>query len=74
MDSEQKETRTLADELPYQQQRVRDLLPLYEACGPGGMFAVAMIRASLAAAERAAASGDVVAMLRACKDLQEFEA
>lgn len=68
------ESRTLAEELPYQQQRVRELLPLYEQCGPGGMFAVAMIKASLAAAERAASSGDVVAMLRACKDLQEIEA
>ena len=65
------ERKTLAEELPYQQQRVRELLPLYEECGPAGMFAVAMIKASLAAAEKAAASGDIVAMLRACKDLQD---
>lgn len=65
---------TLAEELPRQQQRVRDLIPLYESIGPGGMFAVAMMKASLAEAERAAASGDVVAMLRACKDLEGYEA
>lgn len=69
---------TLADALPRQQARVREVLALYEElqrenpraiCGP----AIAMIKASLAEAERAAISGDVIAMLRAHEDLKEIQ-
>ena len=63
---------TLADELPRQQQRVRELIEVYAKVGPAGMFAIAMMKASLAQAEKASASGDIVAMIRACKDLQEY--
>ena len=40
---------------------------------PNGHFAAAMMRQSLAEAERAAVSGDVVAMLAAYEDLKGYE-
>lgn len=64
---------TIAEALPVEQQRGRDLLRLYDAT-PTGVFAATMMRQSLARAERAAAAGDVVAMLAAYKDLQGFRA
>lgn len=63
---------TLAEQLPNEQQRVRDLLPIYDAI-PNGKFAAIMIRQSLERAERAAASGDVVAMLAAYQDLKGYK-
>lgn len=64
-------TESLAEALPREQQRVRELLPLYDAI-PTGVFAATMMRESLARAERAAAAGDVVAMLAAYQDLQGY--
>lgn len=64
---------TLADALPKEQQRVRDLIPIYKSAGPAGSFALAMINHSLKTAEIAAASGDVVAMLRSLEDLREYK-
>lgn len=64
---------TLADALPKEQQRVRELLPMYDAI-PTGVFAATMMRQSLARAEQAAASGDVVAMLAAYEDLKGYDA
>lgn len=66
-------TETLADALPKEQQRVRDLLPIYDAI-PSGIFAATMMRESLAKAERASASGDVVVvvMLAAYEDLKGY--
>ena len=63
----------LAEALPREQQRVRGLIEFYRSIGPAGAFGVAMMQASLAAADRAAASGDVVAMLAAYQDLKEYE-
>ena len=63
---------SLAEALPREQQRVRELLPLYDAI-PEGRFAAAMMRESLARAERAAVSGDIVAMIVACKDLEGYK-
>ena len=65
---------TLASELPKEQARVRALLPIYRECGPAGAFALAMMEASLQRADRAAASGDVVAMLQALDDLRGYDA
>lgn len=69
---------SLAESLPEQQRRVREeILPRYESLR--GMpqvnveFAIMTIKASLADAERAAASGDVVAMIRAHEELKEIE-
>jgi hypothetical protein len=63
---------TLADALPREQERVRELIPIYESLGVSGTFAVAMMKISLREAEKAAARGDVVAMLRALEDLRGY--
>jgi hypothetical protein len=63
---------SLATELPKQQQRVRDLLPLYDEI-PAGVFAATMMRQALVRAEQASASGDVVAMLRSHEELKGFK-
>lgn len=65
---------TLADELPRQQARCREILEhALELPPQSGAFLVASLRRSLAAAETAAASGDLGAMIRACADLQGYE-
>ncbi len=64
---------TLAEALPKEQQRVRELLPIYDAF-PAGTVAAKMIRQSLARAEQAAASGDVAAMIAAYEDLRGYDA
>ena len=50
--------------------RVREIIPMYKAIGISGAFGVAMMEASIAQAERAVATGDTVAMVRAHKDLE----
>jgi hypothetical protein len=63
----------LAEALPEQQKRVRQLIPMYESIGPASAFAVACMCESLSQAERAASSGDVIAMLRAYEDLKGYK-
>lgn len=63
---------TLAEALPREQRRVRELIEIYKTI-PTGIFAITMMRQSLEKAEQAAASGDVVAMLAAYKDLKDYE-
>lgn len=69
---------TLADELPRQMKRVREeVLPAYEELI--GMprvnphFAIASMKHALTEAEKAAAAGDVVAMIRWCEELKGFD-
>lgn len=65
-------TESLGEALPKEMARVRDVvIPAYLKCGPGGMFAVMMMRADLDAAARAMISGDVVEMLRVYQSLKE---
>lgn len=65
---------SLAEALPLEQERVRQLLVDYESLPNGaGRFGAAFLRADLLAAEQAAASGDVVAMLRAYQKLKGCE-
>lgn len=64
---------SLAEALPREQQRVRELLPLYDAI-PTGIFAATIMRQALTRAEQASASGDVVAMLRCYEELRGFSA
>lgn len=64
------ETETLADALPKEMARVREVLGHYREIGPAGMFGAAMIEQDLRAADRAVMSGDVVEMLRSLKTLQ----
>ena len=54
-------------------QRVRDLLVVYKQLGPAGMFGAVMIRSVIEQAERAQASGDVVAIVRAFAALKGCE-
>ena len=64
---------TLADALPKEIARVREILGHYKAIGPAGMFGAAFIEADLNAADQAIMSGDVVAMLRCHARLQEIQ-
>jgi len=70
---------SLAEALPHQMERVRHVLTQYEEtqreCGDrvNCHFAIMMIKSSLAAAEKATAAGDVVAMLACYEDLKEIQ-
>lgn len=68
-----KDTVTLADALPQECARVREMIGIYRTVGPAGAFAIAMMEADLRIADKAMVSGDVVAMLGALKSLQEYE-
>ena len=61
----------LAEALPKEQQRVRELLSLYDTI-PTGTFAATLMRQSLCRAEKAAASGDLAEMIVAYAELQGF--
>lgn len=65
--------RTLAEGLPYEQERCRGILENALEIGPAGLFLVAMLRQSLKNAERAAASGNVAEMLAAYNDLKGYK-
>lgn len=60
---------SLAQEFPKEQQRVRKLLGVYNTI-PTGAFGAMMLRQVLTRAEQAAASGDVIAMLRSYEELK----
>lgn len=65
---------TLADELPKQMARIRDVvMPAYADIGPAGTFALTCMRNDLDLAAKAMISGDLVAMITACKALQEYK-
>jgi len=64
---------SLAEAFPKEQARCRELLQAYRDIGPAGMFGAAHIEAVLRAADRAAASGDVIAMLQAYEAMQACE-
>jgi hypothetical protein len=65
---------TLGEELPKQMARVRDeVMPSYHDIGPAGGFALAMMRNALDRAAKAMAEGDIVEMVRTCKELQDFK-
>ena len=63
---------TVGEAIHHEIARVRhELIPAYEAIGPAGIFGVLMLNQVLERAEKALASGDVVAVLRSFKELQE---
>jgi hypothetical protein len=64
---------TLGDALPKEIERVQSLIPLYESVGPAGGFAIAMMKAEIAAAHRAMMEGDTVEMIRVYESLKGFE-
>lgn len=61
---------TLGEEFPKEQARVRELLGEYKAIGQAGAFGAAMIEQTLQRAEKAAISGDIVAILRSYEELK----
>jgi hypothetical protein len=63
----------LAEGLPQQQQRVRDLMAVYRSIGNAGVFALMMMEQAMQRADKAAAEGDVVAMIRSYEELKGFE-
>ena len=63
---------SLAEALPKEQQRVREILGYYKEI-PAGQFGALMIESTLRHADKAAASGDVVQMTKAYKALCEIE-
>ena len=63
---------TIAEELPKEQARVREVLCQYKEIGAAGAFGAAMIDRSLNAADNAIISGDVIEMIAAYKDLKEI--
>lgn len=67
---------SLAEELPKEQARVRELIVMYRdpVLNGAGNIAAAMMEQSLAAADRAIISGDVIAMVRCYEDLKGYGA
>jgi hypothetical protein len=67
-------TKSLAEALPEEMARVREVLGHYKALGPVGMFGAGFIEQDLREADNAVMSGDVVRMLRAYQKLKGIEA
>lgn len=65
---------SLAEALPREQARVREILGYYKEIGPAGMFGAAFIEADLREADQAVMSGDIVQMLRAYEKLKGITA
>lgn len=64
---------TLADELPKEQARVREILSHYHAIGPARAFGAAFIEAALRKADKAVMSGDLAEMISAYNELKEYK-
>ena len=65
---------TLGDALPAKMKEIREVhIPAYQSIGSAGGFAIAMMNLSLTRAEKALAEGDVVEMIAAFKELEEFK-
>ena len=65
-------TINLPDALVAEQARCREILEHAIEIGPAGSFLAAILRQSLARADRAAADGDVILMLQAVADLRGY--
>jgi hypothetical protein len=64
---------SLADEMPKQQARVRELLVAYKEIGPNGAFGAMMLERALKEADEASISGDLPRMIRAFENLKSCE-
>lgn len=64
---------SVGEDFPKEQARVRELLNEYKSIGPPGAFGAIMIEQALSRAERAAISGDIVAIIRAYEELKGCE-
>lgn len=67
------DAKTLAEALPLEQARCRELLVAYKEIGPAGAFGAVVIEEALRQADVASASGDVVAMIRSYQELKGLE-
>ena len=67
------ETTSVGEDFPKQQARCRQMLEDAISIGPEGRFLAAMLRNTLARAEHAALSGDVVKILAAYTDMKEYK-
>ncbi len=67
------DVKTLGDEFPKALARAREYLQIYKDLGPAGTFGAIMIEQTIQEADRAAISGDVVAMLRSYQALKAIE-
>ena len=65
--------RQLAEQLPSEMARCRELSQAYASIGPSGVFGKAVIDAALTEAEKAASSHDTVRMLAAYQKLKNCE-
>jgi len=63
---------SLSSTLQQERIRARKILTEYEKLGSAGAFGAALIKASIKQAETSEASGDVVAILVACRDLKDI--
>ena len=64
---------TVGEELPKEVERVRaEVMPAYQSVGQQGAVVLGWMRASVDRAEKAMASGDVVEMVRAYKELRGY--
>lgn len=66
-------TESLAEALPKEMARVREVLGHYREIGPAGMFGAAFIEQDLREADNAVMSGDVVRMIQAYEKLKGIE-
>ncbi len=62
----------LAEALPVEQARCREILEHSVEIGAAGAFLAAILRISLRKAEEASAAGDVAAMVSALADLRTY--
>lgn len=67
-------TKSVGEEFPKQQARVREVLQSYREIGPAGTFGASIIEQTLRRADEAAMSGDVVAIVRSYQEMLEIEA
>lgn len=65
-----KEAQNLFEGIQAECNRVRELIPEYEAIGAAGTFGKMMLQADIKEGEESLASGDVVRMLRAYESLK----
>ena len=65
-------TESLAEALPKEMARVREVLGHYKEIGPAGFIGASMIEQDLRAADKAVMSGDVIAMIQSFNALKEI--
>ena len=67
------EIKTIGDDYPKQQARLRELIQVYESLGPVGQFGKAMIELDLREADEAMESGDIVRIVAAYEAMKGCE-